>query len=210
LAKIGYIRVSTAVQNLQLQRDAMKAAGVGEIYEERRSGADVTRYNLNACLKALKEGDTLVVWRLDRLGRSLPHLVEIINGLRTRGVGFQSLTENIDTTTANGQLMFHIIAAFAEFERNLISERVKAGLDSLREAEPDRVFGRPPKVTPVKREALWSMFEQGKTTSYIAQALELGETTVKRAIREGKAKLAERAAREQDQEVGGEGAFRGP
>lgn len=207
MAKIGYIRVSTAVQNLQMQRDAMKTAGVEEIYEERKSGADVTRYNLNACLAALKDGDTLFVWRLDRLGRSLPHLIGIIEDLAKRNVNFVSITENIDTSSASGKMMFHIIGAFAEFERNLTSERVKAGLDSLREAEPDRQFGRPPKVTPLKRETLWNLFEQGKTTSYIAQVLDLGETTVKRAIREGKAKLA---ARSQDQETGEERAISGP
>lgn len=183
---VAYLRVSTALQSVQMQRDAAERFGATEFYEERASGADITRYNLNACLEGLKEGDTLVVYRLDRLGRSLPHLIEIMEDLGKRGVHFVSITENIDTRTAAGKMMFHIIASFAEFERNLISERVKAGLDSLRLAEPDRQFGRPPKLTPIKLEAIWGLFEKGKSVAYIAQAVELSESSVKRAIKAGK------------------------
>jgi DNA invertase Pin-like site-specific DNA recombinase len=123
---IGYARVSTDDQNLDLQRDALKKAGCQVIYEETASGKNTTRVELAQCRKALRSGDTLVVWRLDRLGRSLPDLVSIISELEADGVGFQSITEKIETGSAAGKLVFHVFAALAEFERNLIRERTKA------------------------------------------------------------------------------------
>jgi DNA invertase Pin-like site-specific DNA recombinase len=114
---IGYARVSTDDQNLDLQRDALKKAGCQVIYEETASGKNTTRVELAQCRKALRSGDTLVVWRLDRLGRSLPDLVSIISELEADGVGFQSITEKIETGSAAGKLVFHVFAALAEFER---------------------------------------------------------------------------------------------
>ncbi len=130
---IGYMRVSTADQSTDLQRDALTAAGVGEqhMYLDKASGKRDDRPGLEACLKALREGDTLVVWKLDRLGRSLRHLVATVQDLVDRGIGFRVLTgqgANIDTATASGKLVFGIFAALAEFERELISERTRAGL----------------------------------------------------------------------------------
>lgn len=126
--KIGYARVSTDDQHLDLQNDALKKVGCGVIYEEKASGKNMERLELEQCRKALRAGDTLVVWRLDRLGRSLPDLVRIVAELERDGIGFESLTEKIETTNANGKLTFHIFAALAEFERNLIRERTHAGL----------------------------------------------------------------------------------
>jgi hypothetical protein len=126
--RIGYARVSTDDQNLDLQRDALQQAGCSTIYEEAASGKSTARPELEQCRKALRAGDTLVVWRLDRLGRSLPDLVQIVADLEQRGVHFESLTEKIETGNAAGKLQFHVFAALAEFERGLIRERTRAGL----------------------------------------------------------------------------------
>lgn len=132
-AKIGYARVSTDDQNLDLQRDALTRAGCNTIYEEKASGkGTAARVELAQCLKALRPGDTLTVWRLDRLGRSLPDLVGIVADLEKRGIGFESITEKIETGSAAGKLIFHVFASLAEFERNLIRERTKAGLEAAR------------------------------------------------------------------------------
>lgn len=139
--KIGYARVSSDDQNLDLQRDALKAAGCQRIYEEKESGGKNTRPELSRLLETLRPGDTVVVWRLDRLGRSLKHLIETVEGLESIGVGFQSVTEAIDTTTSGGKLVFHIFAALAEFERTLIRERTRAGLQAARSR--GRQGGRP-------------------------------------------------------------------
>ena len=130
--RIGYARVSTDDQSLNLQRDALAQAGCVTIYEETASGKSAARTELEHCRKALRSGDTLVVWRLDRLGRSLPDLVQIVADLEQRGICFESLTEKIETASAAGKLVFHVFAALAEFERNLIRERTKAGLDAAR------------------------------------------------------------------------------
>lgn len=130
--RIGYARVSTDDQNLDLQRDALTQAGCNVIYEEIMSGKSANRPELCHCLKALRTGDTLIVWRLDRIGRSLPDLVEIVSQLERESVGFESINEHIETTSATGKLIFHVFAALAEFERNLIRERTKAGLAAAR------------------------------------------------------------------------------
>lgn len=130
--RIGYARVSTDDQNLDLQRDALTRAGCSSIYEETASGKSSTRPELEHCLRALRAGDTLVAWRLDRLGRSLSDLVKIVAELEHRGVGFESLQEKIETGSASGKLQFHVFAALAEFERNLIRERTRAGLAAAR------------------------------------------------------------------------------
>src|ERR671938_690727 len=129
---IGYARVSTQDQTLNLQLDRLKAAGCEKIFTDHISGTKAERPGLTDALSHLRPGDTLVVWRLDRLGRSLPHLIETVNGLQERGIGFKSLTESIDTTTSGGKLIFHIFGALAEFEREIIRERTKAGLQSAR------------------------------------------------------------------------------
>ncbi|WP_254428319.1 recombinase family protein, partial [Xanthomonas vasicola] len=142
--RIGYARVSTDDQHLDLQRDALTRAKCGTIYEEAASGKNAARPELEQCRKALRAGDTLVVWRLDRLGRSLPDLVQIVADLERQGVGFESLTEKIETGSAAGKLVFHVFAALAEFERGLIRERTQAGLAAARAR--GRVGGRKPKL----------------------------------------------------------------
>ena len=136
--------MSTDDQNLDLQRDALTRAGCAEIYEEKASGKNVERIELDHCLRALRPGDSLSVWRLDRLGRSLPDLVRIVGDLETRGVAFESITEKIETGSAAGKLVFHVFAALAEFERNLIRERTHAGLTAARAR--GRTGGRKPKL----------------------------------------------------------------
>jgi DNA invertase Pin-like site-specific DNA recombinase len=142
--RIGYARVSTEDQHLELQRDALQLAGCGVIYEEAASGKSAERPELEHCRKALRSGDTLVVWRLDRLGRSLPDLVHIVAELERNGVSFESLTEKIETGSAAGKLVLHVFAALAEFERSLIRERTRAGLAAARAR--GRSGGRKPKL----------------------------------------------------------------
>lgn len=142
--RIGYARVSTDDQHLDLQRDALTKAGCSVTYEEKASGKTADRPELDQCLKALRAGDTLVVWRLDRLGRSLHDLVQIVAELEQRGVHFESLTEKIETGSASGKLQFHVFAALAEFERGLIRERTQAGLAAARAR--GRAGGRKPKL----------------------------------------------------------------
>ena len=142
--KIGYARVSTDDQTLDLQLDALAQAGCALVYQEHASGKSARRQELEACLKALRTGDCLIVWRLDRLGRNLGDLVGIINELETRSVGFESLMESIETTSPSGKLVFHLFAALAEFERNMTRERTLAGLRSARAR--GRTGGRPKKL----------------------------------------------------------------
>lgn len=130
--RFGYARVSTDDQRLDLQRDALSKAGCVDIYEEKVSGKSADRPVLEYCLRTLGQGDTLIVWRLDRLGRSLSDLVRIVGELEQLGIGFESLTERIDTGSATGKLTFHLFSALAEFERNLIRERTHAGLAAAR------------------------------------------------------------------------------
>lgn len=155
---IGYARVSTQDQLLDLQRDALKGAGCEKIFEDQISGASRSRSGLDSALEVLRSGDTLVVWRLDRLGRSLPHLIETVGDLEKRGVGFRSLGEAIDTTSPSGTLVFQIFGAIAEFERNLIRERTQAGLAAARAR--GRMGGRPPKLNEKKRQMLAEMYEK--------------------------------------------------
>ncbi len=142
---IGYARVSTQDQNPELQLDALKAAGCEQVFHEKMTGKLAERPELDACLRTLRKGDTLVVWKLDRLGRSLKNLVEIIHGLEQRGVAFRSLTESIDTSSASGRLIFHVFGALAEFEHSLILERTMAGLSAARAR--GRMGGRKAKLS---------------------------------------------------------------
>ena len=143
--RIGYARVSTEDQTLDLQRDALKRAKCREVYEEQATGKNTGRPQLEACLKGLREGDTLVVWRLDRLGRNLADLVGLIAQFEQRKINFESLTEKIETISPAGRLIFHVFAALAEFERNLIRERTVAGLKAARAR--GRNGGRPAKLS---------------------------------------------------------------
>ena len=140
--KIGYARVSTDGQRLDLQLDALKRAGCDPIYVDQGiSGVSTERPGLQKALRKLRNGDTLIVWRLDRLGRSLIHLVDLVNSLGRDGVEFKSMTENIDTSSSGGRLVFHLLAALSEFERSLISERTKAGMEAAR--RKGKHIGRP-------------------------------------------------------------------
>jgi DNA invertase Pin-like site-specific DNA recombinase len=148
---IGYARVSTLDQNLALQQDALADAGCEKIFTEQMSGAVTDRPALRDALAYARSGDTLVVWKLDRLARSMKQLIETIEKLRVRSIGFRSLTESIDTTTPQGLLVFHMFSALAEFERSLIHERTRAGLAAVRRL--GRTGGRPPKLTEDDLEA---------------------------------------------------------
>jgi len=150
--KIGYARVSTAEQNLDLQLDALKAAGCEQIYEEHASGKSAERTELQNCIKALRAGDVLVVWRLDRLGRNLPDLVRIVGELESSKIGLESITEKIETVSSTGKLVFHIFAALAEFERNVIHERTLAGLKAARAR--GRCGGRPEKLSTKDKQQI--------------------------------------------------------
>ena len=154
---IGYARVSTHEQTLDLQLDALKKAGCEEIRTDKISSIADDRPGLSQALTIARDGDTIVVWRLDRLGRSLKQLIELVNELNGRGVGFKSITENIDTTTTGGKLVFHIFAALAEFERDLIKERTNAGLKAARAR--GRLGGRPKALTEQKVERLKKLYK---------------------------------------------------
>jgi DNA invertase Pin-like site-specific DNA recombinase len=143
---IGYERVSTDDQNLALQHDALQAAGCEKIFADKMSGAKADRPGLKEAFEFARKGDTLVVWRLDRLGRSLKDLMALVEGLELRQIGFCSLQESIDTTSSGGKLIFHMFGALAEFERNLMRERTQAGLQAARAR--GRKGGRQPKLTP--------------------------------------------------------------
>lgn len=157
MALIGYARVSTHEQTLDLQRDALQAAGVKDIYEDQLSGKNTEREELRHCLKALRDGDTLVVWRLDRLGRSLADLIALVSELERRRVGVLSLKESIDTTGPAGKLVFHLFAALAEFERELVRERTLAGLAAARAR--GRKGGRPRTLSATKERAALAMMK---------------------------------------------------
>jgi len=174
--RIGYARVSTDDQNLALQQDTLRAAGCRTVYEENASGKSAARPELDNCLKALRPGDSLIVWRLDRLGRSLGDLVAIITALDEQGIGFESLTEKIDTNSAAGRLIFHVFAALAEFERNLIRERTVAGLAAARQR--GRIGGRKPKVDSKMVKKMMAMKVGGMSISSIASDLGLARSTV--------------------------------
>ena len=161
---IGYARVSTAEQDLQLQLDALDKAGCVEVFKDKASGARTSRPGLNACLAALDPGDTLVVWRLDRLGRSMPHLVGLVEELLGKGIGFRSLLDGaIDTTTASGELMFNIFSSLAQFERRLIQERTQAGLTAARAR--GRLGGRRPIRADDPRVVTAKRLHQDRTLS---------------------------------------------
>lgn len=179
--KIGYARVSTEEQNLGLQLDALERADVARVFEDHAGGASKYRPGLDNALAMLGPGDTLVVWKLDRLGRSLGHLISLVQSLGDRDIGFQSLSENIDTTTAGGRLVFHLMGALAEFERSLIVERTKAGMESARAR--GRHLGRAPSLNIKKIEHARLLIDGGATVSDAARTLNVGRSTLYRALR---------------------------
>lgn len=172
--KIGYARVSTDDQKMDLQRDALAAAGCEKIFTDTASGAKAERPGLADALAFARKGDSLVVWRLDRLGRSLPELVKVVGELETAGVGFESTTERIETTTAAGRLVFHVFAALAEFERRLIVERTMAGLTAARVR--GRKGGRPGLSTE-KVAAIQALVSNNHSPVEICKVLGIGRST---------------------------------
>jgi DNA invertase Pin-like site-specific DNA recombinase len=174
---IGYARVSTLDQTLDLQIDALKKAGCEKLYTDTASGAKAEREGLDEALNYAREGDVLVVWRLDRLGRSLRHLIETITLLNGRKVGFRSLTENIDTTTSGGKLVFHIFGALAEFERDLIRERTQAGLSAAR-VRGNR-GGRPKALTQRKMDLAKKLYaDKSNSIDDICTTLNISRATL--------------------------------
>ena len=181
MALIGYARISTTEQKLEPQVDALKAAGCETVFEDVISGAKAERPGLNNALAFLRKGDTLLVWKLDRLGRSMKHLVETVTDLGDRGVGFKSLTEGVDTTTTGGTLVFHLFGALAEFERDLIVERTQAGLKAA--ATRGRKGGRKPVVTLKKLEQAKAHISDGLTVREAAARLKISKTSLYNALR---------------------------
>ncbi|GJL33263.1 DNA-invertase [Enterobacter hormaechei] len=175
---IGYVRVSTNDQNTALQRNALKSAGCELIFEDRISGKTSDRPGLKKVLKTLSEGDTLVVWKLDRLGRSMRHLVVLVEDLRTRGINFRSLTDSIDTSTPMGRFFFHVMGALAEMERELIVERTRAGLAAAR-AE-GRIGGRRPKFTGDQWAQMGRLIAAGESRQRVALIFDVGISTLYR------------------------------
>jgi DNA invertase Pin-like site-specific DNA recombinase len=181
--KIGYVRVSTSEQNPDLQQDALTAAGCEKILVDRVSGTVTQRPGLEKIKELLREGDTLVIWRLDRLGRSLRDLIEWVGYLEQRGVGLQSLHEMIDTRTPTGKLTFHLFGALAEFEHNLILERTQAGLVAARAR--GRVGGRPVALDAEQRALAVQLYREKKTTVMkICQMMGISKPTLYRYVRE--------------------------
>lgn len=177
---IGYMRVSSESdrQKTDLQRDALLAAGVDSrhLFEDHASGAKANRPGLAKALAFLQPGDVLVVWKLDRLGRSLSHLLTIVNTLKERQVAFRSLTENMDTTSASGELLFNVFASLAQYERELIQERVTAGLAAAKRR--GRIGGRPPAITGEKLEAILTALNGGMSKAAVCRSFGVKRTTL--------------------------------
>lgn len=173
---VGYARVSTEGQNLTLQREALVQAGCQRVFEDTASGGHVDRPGLVKALEMLREGDTLVVWKLDRLGRSVGHLVSVVGSLQKQGVHFRSLTDVIDTSTASGRFFFHVMASLAEMERELTVERTKAGLEVARRL--GRKGGRPLKMTSSKIDAARKLLTGGGVPRDVAKNLGVSVPTL--------------------------------
>src|SRR5512144_2153768 len=181
---IGYARVSTTDQTLDLQKDALIKAGCERIFTDTASGAKAERIGLDEALSYVRTGDTLVVWRLDRLGRSLKHLIETITSLNNRQIGFKSITESIDTTTSGGKLVFHIFGALAEFERDIIRERTEAGLTAARAR--GRKGGRPKALTPKTVQQAKTLYnDRNHSIDEICRTLPVSRATLYRYLKTG-------------------------
>lgn len=180
--KIGYARVSTEEQKMDLQMEALRRAGCENIFEDHGvSGKSFERHGLDAALAALKQGDMLVVWRLDRLGRSLAKLIELMEELGNKGIEFRSLSESIDTSSSGGRLVFHMMAALAEFERALISERTRAGMQAAR--QKGRHLGRPPSLMPQQvDQAIIAVEVNGESLTEVALRFDVSRRSLKRLM----------------------------
>lgn len=188
---IGYARVSTQDQKPELQHDALAAAGCEKVFTEKASGAKRERPELTAAVAYMRDGDTLVVWKLDRLARSMKQLIETVEGLEARGIGFRSLTEAIDTTTPGGKLVFHIFGALAEFERSIIRERTRAGLDAARAR--GRTGGRPKKLSEGDlRVARAMLADETITVEEVARQLRVSPATLYRHMPAARSQVRER------------------
>ncbi|MEW6737368.1 MAG: recombinase family protein [Acidobacteriota bacterium] len=184
---IGYARVSTQEQNLNLQKDALKKAGCEKVYIDKVRGTASERPGLERVMESLRKGDSLVVWRLDRLGRSLKHLIELMGELEERKIGFRSLQESINTTTPGGKLIFHMFGALAEFERNLIRERTQAGLTAARAR--GRKGGRPKALSPKQQTVAIKLYnERNHSVLEICRIMGISKQTLYEYIRQSKAK----------------------
>ena len=173
---IGYARVSTGDQNLDLQKNALIRAECELVFEDTASGKNARRPGLKRALRRLRAGDVLVVWKLDRLGRSMRHLVVLVEELRERGINFRSLTDSIDTSTPMGRFFFHVMGALAEMERELIVERTKAGLEAAR--AQGRIGGRRPKLTPEQWEQAGRLIAAGIPRQKVAIIYDVGVSTL--------------------------------
>ncbi len=182
---IGYARVSTIDQTLALQQDALTKAGCERIFTDTASGSLAERPGLTEALDFARPGDTLVVWRLDRLGRSLRHLIDTVSVLQERGIGFKSLQEQIDTTTSGGKLVFHVFGALAEFERDLIRERTQAGLLAARAR--GRLGGRPQALDPRKVQIAQALYrDKSNSIADICRTLRISRATLYRYVKTGR------------------------
>lgn len=188
--RVGYARVSTDDQNPALQLDALRAAGCEKVFVEKRSGAQRDRPELTAALDYLRPGDSLVVWKLDRLARSLSQLIDTVAMLEQAGIGLLSLTEQIDTSSAGGRLIFHMFGALAEFERQIIRERTRAGLQAARDR--GRTGGRPRSLSAKDQAAAKALLQSSSlTVEEIAAQLHISPATLYRYFPGGRAALAE-------------------
>ena len=186
--KIGYARVSTGLQNLNLQEDRLNQYGCEKIFSDHISGVKSKRPGLDRAIEFARSGDTIVVWRLDRLGRNMEDLITLVNELNNRGVSFHSLEENItmDKSSSTGQLLFHLFAAFAEFERNLILERSSAGRIAARAR--GRYGGRPEKLNKQDLNLLKTLYDNGTPIKTIAEQWQVSRTTIYRYLNKLEAK----------------------
>jgi len=187
---VGYARVSTQDQNPLLQLDALKQAGCDKVFTEKATGAQRDRPQLQAALDYMRDGDTLVIWKLDRLARSLKQLIETVEAISGRGIGLRSLTEAIDTTTSSGKLIFHIFGALAEFERGVIRERTRAGLDAARAR--GRIGGRPPALSRNDLNAAKALLSDPDiTVAEVARRLGVVPSTLYRHLPGGRSAVRE-------------------
>ena len=189
---VGYARVSTRDQKPGLQLDALKGAGCEKMFREKASGAQRDRPQLAAAIDYMRRGDTLVVWKLDRLARSMKQLIETVEALEAEGIGFRSLTEAIDTTTSGGRLVFHLFGALAEFERSIIRERTRAGLDAAKAR--GRTGGRPRKLKEADLKAARAMLAGGDfTVGEVARQLKVSPATLYRYLPAPRSTITRRA-----------------